>query len=763
MTGNPTVQDEKLKERVAQLWRAGQGGAWEEIVAAARELRVDYPLEPLGYIRGTFALRQLRRFDEADAVILDAILLFPENPEPLIEAAWVAQRRGDNRSALRRSAVLIERFPTQAPGYLLQAYANRCIGEFLDAERILGQGMQRFPAALEFKAEACWLALAQGRWELAAERCAALRASQPTAQVGYQVAVAALRNLSRWSEVGEVLAGASEHLGAQDWILLESLRLAQQLEGPERVVELAEQIAARSPSDATAYHVGAAAYRQLGRSVDAEKLLERAIAQIPPNVHVLSEYAFAAQDRGDWVLADQRWTEAMLRFPDEPSVVLWHARLPVAGGRALRRDDVTEAHRRMLQVHERFPELRAAYADHIRMFRTANRLDDAEEIARLACSRMPADLQIRLEFSQVAADRGRPQEALERLQEVEPRFRDDVGFQCRRVAAMAAADRIDEAEAACLGLLARYDGTVQPHVEYAELAMRRHDWKAAIERWQAIDARFPGLTWVKKRLFDAQLGTTEDGGSAGAATVAPPANARPEEVAMETIAAFFESLAGTFQGCEFGRVQRHYGCEPLGLFRWAQIDIEDLIRAIECRFDGTGTAEQTELLLFDNDEDRFNEHTAEYQVGDKRYRMRMHTFVRRDEMAFDKMFSQSTRRLQFLKRKLLEDLAEAQKIFVYKRGHAPLCPRDAQRLSQALQTHSPDNELLCVHLSTSDRPAGTVERITPRLLFGYVSHFSLARGGNIRVPAYDEWASVCRQAYSLWSNARMARQPAIEA
>ena len=55
----------------------------------------------------------------------------------------------------------------------------------------------------------------------------------------------------------------------------------------------------------------------------------------------------------------------------------------------------------------------------------------------------------------------------------------------------------------------------------------------------------------------------------------------------------FESLGGTGHGCEFGLFQRHFGAEPLGLLRWADLSHHLLTRALESRFDGVGLPENT--------------------------------------------------------------------------------------------------------------------------------------------------------------------------
>lgn len=599
-----------LKGQVAELWRLSRGAAWEDVVAAARNLRSQFPREPVGWLRAAFALRQLQRYDEADAILLDAILLFPDDPQALIESAWVAQNRGDWRSVERRAAVLVERFPEQSSGYLILAYAHRGLKQFEYAECVLADGARRFPDATEFQMEGCWLALGQENWSLAADRSARLRSILPTAPAGYQVGVTALRNLKRWDEAEAVLAAAAHSGAPAEWIPSESLRLAEQRGSAEKVVALVEQIVGGTPAEAAAYPVGARAYRKLGRLAEAERLLDRAMAHLPPSVQVLSEFAGVAQDRKDWTEADRRWAHAVRLFPDEATVAL----------------------------------------------------------------------------------------------------------------------------------------------EFAESAMRRHDWSVAVERWTQADRRFPGLPWIRKRLFDAQLAITESAvDTTLTETVGPGSGdeAIGEESSMEQVVACFESLAGTYQGCEFGRVQRQFGCEPLGLFRWGQIDIEDMIRIVESRFEGVGSPEQTELTLYATVEQQ----VPEYQLGDTRYELRMHTFIRTDEMPREKMFSQSTRRLQFLRRKLLEDLAESRKIFVYKRGHALLRNEDARRLSQALRSYSPDNVLLCVHLATAEKPGGTLDPVSPHLMFGYVSYFSETLDHRLRTPAYAEWASLCRQALALRNQA----------
>jgi hypothetical protein len=103
----------------------------------------------------------------------------------------------------------------------------------------------------------------------------------------------------------------------------------------------------------------------------------------------------------------------------------------------------------------------------------------------------------------------------------------------------------------------------------------------------------------------------------------------------------FESLAGRYRGCEFGLVQRHYGIEPLGLLRWSNITPDNLAVALERRFEGVGSKQQTELRI---STDGLNE----YSTHDRRFGMAMHTFVTADKISWEPMYKQSLSRLTYL-------------------------------------------------------------------------------------------------------------------
>jgi len=233
-----------------------------------------------------------------------------------------------------------------------------------------------------------------------------------------------------------------------------------------------------------------------------------------------------------------------------------------------------------------------------------------------------------------------------------------------------------------------------------------------------------------------------------ASEVSRPANNVPESVGGDISTADlmmqFEGLGGTSQGCEFGLVQRALGAEPLSLLRWSQMTALSLAEALEADFEGVGTPEQTVLDYFEWPTHR------EYRTQDRRFQMTMHTWVKENEKPFDAMYDMACQRLRFLRDKLLGDLAEPSKIFVFKLGDRPCTSEEIARIFAALRRHGP-NTLLDVRIADDTHPTGTVEQIRDGLLIGYISRFNQGPDGAVNnPPALDCWLAICRNAYRFW-------------
>ncbi len=205
----------------------------------------------------------------------------------------------------------------------------------------------------------------------------------------------------------------------------------------------------------------------------------------------------------------------------------------------------------------------------------------------------------------------------------------------------------------------------------------------------------------------------------------------------------FESLGGTAQGCEFGLLQREAGAEPLGLLRWATMTADSLALALESGFEGVGTPAQTILDRFTWPDGR-----QEYSTEDRRFLMRMHTWIDVADKPSEEVLAMMCRRLIFLTRKLIETFAEAKKIFVFKTGDR-LCTLDeVRRIHRAMRRYGPAT-LLYVQPADPDHPPGSVDILDDGLLMAYIDRFNLAADGAVLPVSRNIWLQICSRAIAL--------------
>jgi len=197
----------------------------------------------------------------------------------------------------------------------------------------------------------------------------------------------------------------------------------------------------------------------------------------------------------------------------------------------------------------------------------------------------------------------------------------------------------------------------------------------------------------------------------------------------------FESLG---ESCEFGLVQRRCNAEPLGLLRFSSTFLRNLIRGLDCGFDGIGKPEDVEPRLE-------GEGVREYMIHEQRYGLVYHTFIYEGQRNVALIREQEATRLKFLRRKFIEELEIAEKIFVFKRNEA-IAEDEILPLLVALRQHG-NNSLLWVVPAEPDRPPGTVEVVADGLLKGYIDRF--APQENAHALSFEVWMKICVNAWLL--------------
>ncbi len=197
----------------------------------------------------------------------------------------------------------------------------------------------------------------------------------------------------------------------------------------------------------------------------------------------------------------------------------------------------------------------------------------------------------------------------------------------------------------------------------------------------------------------------------------------------------FESLG---DNCELGLVQVAVGVDQMGFFRFNNSNFEALLAVLENGFRDFEDPRYIELETACNDE---------LIVVVPRYGFRYHTFQTAGQVDVDALLAQQTKVLQWLARKMLEDLRSGEKIFLRK-DSGDLDEAQILRLYAALQSYG-DNRLLWVSCSDDQEKVGRVEPSGvpgKGVLRGYMDAFSQYEDG--RSFSY-RWFELCRAALQI--------------
>ena len=213
-----------------------------------------------------------------------------------------------------------------------------------------------------------------------------------------------------------------------------------------------------------------------------------------------------------------------------------------------------------------------------------------------------------------------------------------------------------------------------------------------------------------------------------------------------TLMTGFENIG---DNCEFGLVQRYFGAEPLGLFRFADYgDFYNLIRLLESRFEGLGDAGTLSTQVISSiacQEHGVPETTSELYMHDLRRRYAFHTWKGPSAQSEPEALREAEHKLSYLCRKMIERLEQASRIWLVKRTRQTDV-HEILALHAALRVYGP-NRLFWVRASRPGRPAGSVEWISEGLLCGYSDQ------DHVHPHVFDpvRWLALCENAYRAFA------------
>lgn len=605
------------------------------------------------------SLRRAGAFDEADRVLTEGLARHPANPALVVEYAWTASQAGHWSEAVTRWRDACGQVPDQPSPVHGLGLALRHVGRHEQSDRVLIDGIRRFPDFVYLAADYAWNATFCKNWPEAIRRWERVATMFPSDSIGFVGGMVALRESGDLIAAESAFSVAEERFPQDQRVQQEGGWIAVRRHDWSSATSRFRRGSKLGMTNVSTRHGLVIALMKSGDLDAAESVIHN--GDLSPAL--ANHYALIAQRRGDSAEALSRWRVAFEMTPEDPST---HAGLAGALIENLLHE---EADTLLSTAIARFPEvpvlhfMRANHASQRENYNLALSLWEA------AHQRFPDDMWGITGLAGAQAHLGRAGDARRILDRALQTLPDDPGLLRVR----------------------------------AELEERADNWDEAIAFWTRL-AAISKDDRTLQRLLNAQTRVLieSDNPIPNAATTFTP-NSSAAKLVMA-----FESLG---DNCEIGVLQRRCGFEPLGLLRWAAIQPSLLITALQYRFDGVGDPRNVFAEV---------SHSGEYVAGDTRYGMQAHSFTYAASVSREKFLAGHVRRTCFLREKLLRDLEVGKKIMVFK--SAEITEHQIADLLAAVRAIGPA-PLLVVRLASDEHSPGHVRDVGDGLMLGYIDRF----------------------------------------
>jgi predicted Zn-dependent protease len=354
---------ESLESDLGAAEQVLAGGDLGQALRMWTAIRERFPGHAAAYLRAAHALADSGEFDKAEVLLLEGQLLVQSaGPTFASEFARMAARQRDVAEAARRWSAARTAFPRHPVGWVGGVEALREGGRVNEAEALLDQLRDLFPAEAAIPILAASLADAVKDWSKAVDLWAAAREQLPQNPIGFIKGAKALSQDGGLDQADALLADGIDRFPGNAELVTQWAELAVYRQRWSDAVERWALLRQRHPTVPLGYVNGSTALLEAGRAAEAEALITAAIEKFPDRPDVRRQQAryadmqfglartLAAQDRQDEAEALLR--SAMQRFPDRHDLFAEYAAV------ATRRHDWPEALRRWRDAHRRFPEIK---------------------------------------------------------------------------------------------------------------------------------------------------------------------------------------------------------------------------------------------------------------------------------------------------------------------------------------------------------------------------------------------------------------------
>jgi tetratricopeptide (TPR) repeat protein len=802
--------DVDLLKALAQV--ASRQGDFARAEAWWRAVLIQQPQLADAHSALALALRRLDRADDADALLAQAIALYPGNFT--LAAAWArdAADRQDWPEARRRWAVVGERFPAEGHPWWQEGIALREAGLMEEARAHFQAGAERFPTDPSFPHDLGLLAQGRGDHADAERWWRRYTELVPGNLWGWVNVLTELRHQGRAADAEAMTAGLEQKFAATPvWLQTRANWARQGKDWPE-AERLAALLQERFPTAWQGLHAQAMIAADRDRLDEAQAILLRGAERHPDVVDFCIELARLAERRHDLAEAE-RWWRRMVRMRSGVGWA-WSA----LADNLVRQDLPEVAEAVLLQAAAALPDEPAHLVRWAALAEPRSDWPEAERRYRVVQLRMPENPQAPRGLAWAILRQGRPAEAARILQAANRR-QPNVAGHAHDLAQMAA-QAGNLAEAAhwwgaataaqplagwALGALAltlelqgraaeaddrlRAAIEAQPtsralHHEYARAADRRGDRRLAVQRWAAATDRFaddpvalhghavalaeagdpdaalrmlqdgaarlPGQRSFERAIGQIGAGVRDPAAIMRAAAIMPPVRlADDADADLPTIQRAVERFTGMpIRAFIMGFETLGNSCEFGFVQRYCGAEPLGLMR-----FAGMSAADMARGISteFAGIGKHLSAHGDEgWDITDEDYRMTYHTFRPLTEPA-ETLLKSEPRRLRFLANKLLRDIDDGEKTFLLWKTFIGISQAEAQPVIDAVHARNPRANVVFI---TPDSPFGYAEPLAPGLYRGH--HRALSHAAEQGVPDMQGWLEMLVNVWALNRTAQSA-------
>jgi tetratricopeptide (TPR) repeat protein len=297
--------------RAAVLAGLGQHEEAAELWAQARSQMPNAILESEAPLE---ILCDLRRFDEAEALMRERLLRFPADRFPLEGLAKIAEARGDLDLAVDRWASVRDKSPERAHGYYGRARCLFALGRHDEAEQEADAAIRKGPEQLDGWVIRGLVSDHRGDWEESIVRWKKLTETHRFTP-GHARAANAMMELGRLDEAEAYLMEPGQRFGGDLEIALTRARLAGRRGDNGAARERWAVVRRGHPDFQAGYSEGLPCLLALGSHDEAELVLREAAERFPLEMWPVREAARLSHQRGDLLEAARRWVILQKRFP----------------------------------------------------------------------------------------------------------------------------------------------------------------------------------------------------------------------------------------------------------------------------------------------------------------------------------------------------------------------------------------------------------------------------------------------------------------